>query len=340
MLIFDIVCIFMRKINDVHIQKLEKKVRQMIEKEDIQKLSNKHKKMLTHKLKRSGYFLAFTHVVEELEDKKLYLQNLKEVFFKILPHYQKVEIIRQTYFVYFLSKHSYIYESSRNQVVNFLISSTTSKSVYLRENALHTLYALGNVTYVKEAFFQMNYQGINHHHKLLTDGLLKFKGDSKSLSETFIEEFKNYNENYKVACINYFSYQKIDCKEFIYSLLSKETEEKEVRIACIRYFSNILYEPVLPLLYKLMEDDKENWEYAAITANTLKKYTSSKTNSYLENALKSHNWYVRNNAAASLIEITKKEKLEKMIQNLEDRYAIDALNYQLSLQEKRGEVAC
>lgn len=337
-LIFDVICVFYRKANNRKLKKLEASIKKKIEDEDIKRVSIQHINFLIKKLKKLNYFLAFTRVVEEMNEKEreVYLKNLKRVFLKILPYYQKEEIIRRTYFVYFLSLHPCIYSDHKNGIIQFLLQSVTSNSVYLRENSLKALYSLGNEEYIKEALYQMNYLNITHHHKLITDGLLKYRGNVEDLVKMLKEELKDYNENYKVAVINYFSYRKIDCKDIVFEILTSKKEPVEARIAAIRYFANIKYDKVLPILYQFIEEDKSSWEYAAIAAGTLRNYNSKETVEYLVMALKSYNWYVRNNAAASLIRMRSKEKLELIIKNIKDRYAEDALKYQMSLQGNEG----
>lgn len=333
MLIFDIASIFYKKLSDRNMEHMMKKIKSEIDGELSTKVSSKHIKMLSKKLQRIGYFIAFTRVVDDMEDevRKRYLTSIKRVFISILPHYEKEETIRQTYFIHFLSQYPYILNDKMTPIITYIIKCTTKDSVYLRENALNTLYSLGKTSYIKEAFYEMNYLSIRHHHKLITDGLLKYQGDKDELASMLIHELKNYDEEYKVACINYFAYQKIDCKEYIYNILTSPIEYKEVKIACIRYFSRIYYEPVIETLYDLLSDDKNNWEYSAIAATALQTYPNKKTREMLAVSTKSHNWYVRNNAARSLIGMTEKSKIEKLIDSTDDRYAKEALSYQLHL---------
>lgn len=332
-LIFDIVTVFYRKANELRLNRLEFVLEEAIDDESGKKISLKHKRMLVRKLKRISYFIAFNRVIEQMEEKKRekYLTDIKEVFLKIYPHYRSKEIIRETYFVHFLSQYPYILEGKMRPLIAYVINCTKSNSIYLRENALNVLYNVGNESYIKEAFYYMNYLNISHHHKLITDGLLRFRGNEEKLSKMLIEEFESYTENYKVACINYFAYKRIDCKKEVYKILTTLNEDKEVRIACIRYFASVPYEEVLPVLEDLLKDDKQNWEYSAVAASTLRKYPGKKAANLLLAATQSHNWYVRNNAAASLIQLTKKEKHKELIERIEDKYAKDALTYQLHL---------
>ena len=333
-LFFDVFCIFYRKANERKMTKTENKIKNLIDNENIQNLSIKHINKLKSKLKRTNYLISFTNVIERMDNEKRekYLKNLKSLFLYLTPYYEKKEIILQTYYVHFLRNYSFIYSDNNNIIIKYLKDSTISNSIYLRENALKALYNIGNISYIKEVFSNMNYLNINHHHKLITDGLLTFNKDINSLSKMLLEELKNYNENFKIACINYFSYKKIECQNDLYNLLKKDNEPKEVKIACIRYFTNVKYKEVVPILYDYLNDIENNWEYAVVAARALGTYESEDTIKVLTDALQSHNWYVRNNAAESLIKISKKENLNKLLNKLKDKYAIDALKYQLQIK--------
>lgn len=339
-IIFSIGCIICHKISSIRRKKIEKKLKELIDLEDKKRVSINHINMMMQLLKKTNYFIAFTKVIEKMDpnNQTTYLKNLKRVFVKNLSIYQKEEIVKQTYFVYFLSLHPYIYDDGKNKIVDYLIECTTSESVYLRENALKAIYAMGNIDCLKEALAKMNNLNISHNHKLITDGLLKYRGDINELVEMLNKEIGNYNENYKVACINYFSYRKIDCKEIIYNILASNDEPKEARIAAIRYFSNVIYEKVVPIFYEFIEHENDVWEYAAIAAIALRNYKKKDVLTYLTKGLKSHNWYVRNNAAKSVIYITSRDKLQLDLNKINDKYAEDALKYQISLQKKRKEV--
>lgn len=335
---FDIACIVARKANEKRLEKLKQKMIVFLLHNQKNFHNLKFQKKLIHKLKKINYFIVFTNIMKEMpkESQRNCLKCLKYTFLKILPHYKKQEVIRQTYFVHFLKEHPYIYSDNKNEIINYLLKCTTESSIYLRENALNALYVVGNVEYIKEAFSKMNYLNIQHHHKLITDGLLKFQENKEELSKMLMQELDNYQENYQIACINYFNYKKIDCKKYIYEKLSNESTPKEVRLACIRYFKNNLYEEVVPLLYQLLQSNKKNWEYAAVAASTLASYKSKETTKQLITSLTSYNWYIRNNAAMSLTISNNEDILNFILQNITDKYAQDALAYQMKLKKKGG----
>jgi len=332
-LFFDVVCIFYRKASKIKMKKTESKIQEFINKEDLKNVSLKHINKLKSKLKKTNYLIAFTNIVDlmDVNQREVYLMNLKSVFLYLTPYYERKEVILQTYFVHFLKDYSFIYSDNNNIIIKYLKECTLSSSIYLRETALKALYKIGDINYLREVFFNMNYLNINHHHKLITDGLLTFDKDVDELSKMLIEELDNYNENFKIASINYFNYKKIECQKALYDLLVKDNESKEVKISCIRYFTNVKYKGVVPLLYEFINDDRNNWEYSVVAARALSNYKSKESTEVLIKAIHSQNWFVRNNAAESLIKITSRDYLDKVISKLDDKYAIDALKYKLDI---------
>ena len=335
MTIFDIVCIFFRKANEKRLEKIEQKLQDLLAKEDLKHLSPKYLKYLTRKLKSTGYLIAFSNVLKKMnaKDYKIYLKQLKEVFSKIIKFYKKGDLIKQTYLVSILANCPFVYNDNDNSIIKYLIHSTISPSVFLREYALLSLYLVGNEEYVKEALEKMNFFNINHHPKLLTDGFMKFNGNEKSFNLMLENLIPSLNANYAVACINYFNYKEVACEKYVYNLLTT-SKEKEIVLSCIRYFGRVKYPLAKKVLYDYLLEDKNNWEYSALSATALKNYPSEKTLEYLLISVRSHNWYVRNNSASTIIKISSPKRLEKILQ-IEDKYAIDALNYQLNI--KKGD---
>jgi len=76
-------------------------LKRFMKKEGILYVSDIHEKFLLRKLKRSDYFINFLEVTEESEQSKRenYLRNLKPVFEKLIPCYQKKRIGFQIYFM-------------------------------------------------------------------------------------------------------------------------------------------------------------------------------------------------------------------------------------------------
>lgn len=81
------------------------------------------------------------------------------------------------------------------------------------------------------------------------------------------------------------------------------------------------------------------WEYRAVTALTLANYPGAETEAVLKGALCHVNWYVRYNAADTLVAVFGNEE-ERFADVLEgkDRYAREILLYMLNRsRQRKGE---
>ncbi len=96
----------------------------------------------------------------------------------------------------------------------------------------------------------------------------------------------------------------------------------------------MVYKKAVPVLYEMIKNDVLSWEEAAIAAKALGNYPSKETNNHLLAALGSYSWYVRHNAAGSLVKNNRREVVKEMLRQINDKYAYEALKYQLQLFEK------
>lgn len=110
----------------------------------------------------------------------------------------------------------------------------------------------------------------------------------------------------------------------------------------MRYFAKYHDDEVYPVLLDMAgKYDGGHWEYAAIACTALAGYPGEKTVETLKNALHVPNWYVRYNAAESLVRLgVKYFDLIDVIDG-KDRYAREILQFQLdrqyNLQRKAAE---
>ena len=109
-----------------------------------------------------------------------------------------------------------------------------------------------------------------------------------------------------------------------------KTQDKELHFAAIRYFERYPHPPALPILLRFVRDpDPLRWEYAAISASALARYSGGEVVEALLQAMRSPNWYVRCNASESLEahQLSDTDLLEVTAGS--DRYAREMLLYRL-----------
>ncbi len=120
----------------------------------------------------------------------------------------------------------------------------------------------------------------------------------------------------------------------MFRIMTDENEDRELRLAAVRYFGRYPWERARGVLIGFAVDKEVlRWEYAAVAAGALKDYSGEDIISALKSALSSSNWYVRYNAAVSLEAkgLSYAHLMDVMLGN--DRYAREMMEYRL--EERR-----
>lgn len=302
-----------------------------------EKLQKKIYKKLNHLNSLIAFSEAYSIIKEEKDDIALvYFDASRHYFEKLAIHYAKRPNEEKAYFSYLMSIYETSIVSDDDLIGESMISYMNNKSAYVRENAMKSLYQMGNQNLVIRALRVLNLTEDHQNVKLLSDGLASFKGDHEALMSLAWKNFERFTPSIQVSIINYIRMQSADyCDSFSY-LLEQANVDKEVKFAILRYYRKYHYEPITAkLIHLLLETDDNLWEYAAISASTLENYPSDVTDKALRLALKSSNWYVRFNAADSLIHLglTQESYLEDPENN--DKYAKEMFIYRWENHENK-----
>lgn len=309
----------------------------------IEKISNhtydekKHFKYLYRKLVHLNQLYAFENAVNELRSENSkevydYLHQIKGVFTNLAYEYSKLDSMNKAYFAYVICGLESL-ELTDHRLIQSIIGYTIDKSVYCRENALRALYSMGNTDAVVTAFRLMNRNELEHNGKLVTDGLMLFRGDESQLAKALRKEFKEFSQSYQISFINYIRMtSSAYCEEFYQLLLDKKADE-EIKFAIVRYFRRYYYEPAKRyMMNQLNFQIDTNWALSALAASALDNYNSPETIRVLKGALSSNNWYIRYNAADSLLHLglTYMDLLD--VYNGNDRYAREMIRYKMLVE--------
>src|SRR5699024_8982941 len=109
------------------------------------------------------------------------------------------------------------------------------------------------------------------------------------------------------------------------------------KIAIIRYFGTHYFEPMGSVLKGYAKSvDKTDWQICAVSMSALANYPSKETISLLKQSLSNRNWYIRKNAAMSLMALGLDRKGLQDVFDGGDRYAKEILMYYLE-REERGK---
>lgn len=304
-------------------------------------VEQKHKDLLESRLMNMNKLISYSHVLEtfrnEGENIEDYLKEVYTVIQSLAYKYKKKEVSDRAFFVFFISNNPPCDGKEYNTLMSILISYLDDSNIYYRENILKALYALGNTQAVVNAFQIINARRWFHHPKLLSDGLITFKGDKEKLAEALWDNYKIWEENIVISIIKFITLSSYQFNERLYLKLKSEETGLEVKIAIIRYFKRHEYEPVHSLLINYLSgEDSIEENIKIVAASALENYSGEKTITALKEALKDSNWYVRYNAALSLKKLNLDIDKYKDIIEGNDVYAKEMFNYVMTFNESRG----
>lgn len=126
----------------------------------------------------------------------------------------------------------------------------------------------------------------------------------------------------------------VDRYALLAAILSDPSANREVRLACVRFFGANRYDGAYDELCAMAScTAPERWEYAAVAASALAAYPEARTVDILATCLSSSAYHVRFNAAKSLHELGL--SLEDDLRHIAegpDRYAREMLRYRWNMQ--------
>jgi len=340
MILYNIIYVFISKhraralVSDS--EKLKKVLNEQIEilKKDGE-ISEKHKKFLCRELDKTSGITAFDKALESVFEKEpdlteKYLVDTFSVFETLTHRYISKDTLKIAYFPYILYKYNILKHYESERLINVLLDLLRSVNVYCRENTLKALYSMQSPDIVKRALKVIDTNLSFHHPKLISDGLMFYKGDKEELKNTLFLCFKDYSVQMRVNILNYFRFTGIKCDGEMLEILKNEKEDSEIRFSAIRYFEKFPTDDAEPVILNLAENlENRTWEFQAIATSALKSYPGDTTFRILVKNLSSPNWFVRQNSAISC------EKLGYTYQDLinvfdgNDRYAREIIRYRL-----------
>lgn len=282
-------------------------------------------------LKNTENLKALEELIEEeytIDDNKIIniINNDKYnyIYEKLCPIYSKKDVIDKSYFAYILSFIKY------NSIIidNYLLKVVSEKSIYCIENSLYSMYCNGNVNLIKEAYKVLTNNDSFYTNKLITDGLINFKGDVDLLCNTLYKNFRSYNIEIRIGIINYYRNIKFDVTEKIYNELNTNKKlDKELEISYIRYFSKMKYDRAYELFIKRLSTNYyDDFEYDVVMIQALANYRDIKAEKMLEKKLEDSNYYIRLNAGKTLKKISDITKIKS-----DDKFANDMLRYLIEI---------
>lgn len=326
-------------------QKLEKYKNMVLE--EIARLQNnknineKHRRRLAFHLRRINNLLIYQEAIRILKLESRYQVDeylvLYSSVFQIFAHlYRHKDSIYKAFFASFLAKYYPFYLHKNTILDEAIMKYVEDKSIYCRENAMLYFYERSSVRLVVNALKKIDENHLYYNHKLLSNDLLKFKGNKKELAKTLFEEFANFSLSFQISIINYLRFSKMDLKEELLRMLTSKEYDKEVNLAIIRYFGKEIHQEVLPYLLQILEtEEKQDIEYKIITCQMIGAYESSRVKNALISCISDTNWYVRKNAAKTLSRMKLSNREQQKIEKITDCYGKEMLDYTVLVKKAK-----
>lgn len=284
---------------------------------------------IERKLRRIGELTAFHAAVEPKlseEGMQAYLTACHESFRMLAVHYRHRPAMERAFFAYVVAKYRFPGMDSGRLAV-LLLEFLEDSTVYCRENVLQALYALGNAGAVEQVFRMLDEREWYHHSKLLSDGLTTFAGDRAALAARLWDSGRDWNENLKVAIVQFAANVTDQMAEPFAEALAVADVPEDLCFALIRYFGKFPTEGVKPVLLKLAREGIHQGGPAIAACQALAHYPGRDTEETLREALSGRNWYVRRGAAQALLALEGVEAIRAAAEQSEDRYAKEMLDY-------------
>lgn len=300
-----------------------------------------HLSRMDRTLSRVRGLLAFDQYLDQISPEdpafQQYLSQMQPLFLHLAAVYRRRESTQPAYFCHVLTKLPLPSGLSTDPLPQIILSYMERDDLYCRVNALKALCSFGGAEPIVQALQLLSREPpAPLHSKVIVETLLYYKGCMAELIQMLWDTFPRYSTQVQRAILDFIRFQGGNCGPEMLKILADGSRSKELRFAAIRYFGRYSYAPALPLLLEFVRDlDPLRWEYAAISASALARYSGQEVVDALMLAMHSPNWYVRFNAAGSLEAhgLSYADLLEVI--GGSDRYAREMLLYRLEIRRQR-----
>ncbi|PWW05124.1 HEAT repeat protein [Paenibacillus cellulosilyticus] len=209
---------------------------------------------------------------------------------------------------------------------DFRVSSLREEMLKLKDsrsndvlyNMLLALAKLGDVEGLS-AILSANSSHINLSFRAVVEVVTAFKGSKVKLIEQTIDHCDDYMRGILIKAAADEGHPSLTPVYVKYS----SSDNKNLRIACIRAIAETKDSENESHLIGMLEDSE--WEVRAAAAKGLEQIGTDKSIPSLGEAVKDKEWWVRQNAASSLVALPGGRKYAESIIKGEDRFASEAI---------------
>ncbi len=294
-------------------------------------VSPRHQRRMARKLKKIQQLMGYHNGLERGRQKypqpiiQQYLNENDTILQSLAHAYGRRPAMERAYYAYLMSEFC---PSNPEQLPRILLGYLEDSTIFCRENVLHALFSIGQAEPVEAALSLFHERSWYHNPRLISDGLAGFTGDKDMLARKLWRRCQYWNENLQVAVVQFATAVSDAFAEEFLTALQEDTLHLEGQFALIRYFQRHSYPPAKATLLTLLKEDQGNSRGIA-AASALSRYPGEDTWQALMEAVRSRNYYVRKNAAQSLVSMGATGDHAKFLQESGDRYAAEMLEYAL-----------
>lgn len=295
------------------------------------------RRKLLRRLGRVDELMAFCDALEQMKASvpQEVMREAAAMLGELLPRYARRSDMHQACYARELACFHVMEAAPSEALTAFLLELSQSGSIYRRENALRALYAGGQVAPVTEALHLVDEGDQYFNTRLITEGLLSFSGDREALIAALWPQLERYGSEMRVAVLNFVRFGSGNWGGPMLALM-RTTKDMETAIACMRYFGRYPKAEALPLL--LHEAScMDKWERSGVAMTALAAYPGDESIQALKRGLSSTNWYVRSNAADSLLKLGADYAQLRDVLEGPDRYARQMLRYRFQQSLRKAQ---
>lgn len=275
---------------------------------------------------------AATKPVQQKVARQYYERHVEltaDAITSLTSSYRKKDEILHTYYAAFLRKYGYLkYTRPPALIANFK-DLVEDGGVFACEHVMQAIYTSKDENLVLDMLKFLDKKEDFIHPKIVSDGLLSFRGDAHLLQLLLLEHRREFSVSMQVNFLTYIRFVSEAHCEAVFEILSNKKEHDEIQFACMRYFGKHRYDKAFRILADFAKNEKgERIEYCIVALTALRNYPSQKTMEILREKLHSPYWFVRYNAAESLEMLgIRYDELVDVFDGT-DRFAREMLQYQ------------
>lgn len=292
---------------------------------------------IKRKLVKPKELLAYIDALELLKDQEAYqhyLQLSLPLYQYLVIVYKKKDDLDKTLFAHTIANYSLPLQENNSLLAEVLLTYLDDSNLNCREKIFHALFRLGDLNAIENAISRLNDEQWFHHEKLLSDGLLRFQGNRDELIQRLWSHYGRWNEQIMIAIVHYMTRVSEHYQEMFLPLLKDQKTDIEIKIAILRYFRKYPCKAAMELIYEILDDSHSDVSLVIVSVFVLDQYKNLKSIRYLKRALHHQNWYVRYNAAHSLVSYQLDREAYQDILDGDDNYARDILNYMFEKESR------